>query len=51
MPVSLTCSDDPREKPFDGDVLIEGGRIAKVVAGRLEVDPADRPRADPGAAD
>jgi imidazolonepropionase-like amidohydrolase len=36
----LTCSADPDEKPFDGDVLIEDGRIAKVAAARLEVDPA-----------
>jgi imidazolonepropionase-like amidohydrolase len=34
----LTCSGDTRERPFDGDVLIEGSRIAKVVPGRLEVD-------------
>ena len=26
----LTCSGDPAEQPFDGDVLIEGNRIAKV---------------------
>ena len=36
----LTCSGDVDEKPLDGDVLIEGGRIAKVVQGRLDVDPA-----------
>lgn len=36
----LTCSGDPVEKPLDGDVLIEGNRIAKVSTGRLEVDPA-----------
>jgi imidazolonepropionase-like amidohydrolase len=36
----LTCSGDLGERPFDGDVLIEGNRIAKVVTGRLEVDPA-----------
>jgi imidazolonepropionase-like amidohydrolase len=36
----LTCSGDIRETPFDGDVLIEGSRIAKVVPGRLDVDPA-----------
>jgi imidazolonepropionase-like amidohydrolase len=36
----LTCSGDIDERPFDGDVLIEGNRIAKVVAGRLDVDPA-----------
>jgi imidazolonepropionase-like amidohydrolase len=36
----LTCSGDLGERPFDGDVLIEGSRIAKVVTGRLEVDQA-----------
>jgi imidazolonepropionase-like amidohydrolase len=39
----LTCSGDRgeiSERPFDGDVLIEGSRIAKVVPGRLEVDRA-----------
>jgi imidazolonepropionase-like amidohydrolase len=36
----LTCSGSGDEKPFDGDVLIEGSRIAKVVPGRLAVDPA-----------
>ncbi len=34
----LACSGDPAERPFDGDVLIEGSRIAKVSAGRLDVD-------------
>ena len=36
----LTCSGDASEMPFDGDVLIEGSRIAKVVQGRFDVDPA-----------
>ena len=39
----LTCAGDPAEKPADGDVLIEGNRIAKVTTGRtrmLDVDPA-----------
>jgi imidazolonepropionase-like amidohydrolase len=36
----LTCSGDPAEKPIDGDVLIEGNRIAKVAAGRLDAVPA-----------
>jgi imidazolonepropionase-like amidohydrolase len=36
----LTCSGGPDEKPFDGDVLIEGSRIARVAAGRLDVDAA-----------
>ena len=34
----LTCSGDPAERPFDGDVLIEGDRIAAVAPGRLAVD-------------
>jgi imidazolonepropionase-like amidohydrolase len=36
----LTCSGDPDEKPLDGDVLIEGNRIAKVTPGRLDVGSA-----------
>jgi imidazolonepropionase-like amidohydrolase len=36
----LTCSGDPGERPLDGDVLIEGNRIAKVATGRLDVAPA-----------
>ena len=36
----LTCAGDVNEKPFDGDVLIEGNQIAQVSPGRLEVDPA-----------
>jgi imidazolonepropionase-like amidohydrolase len=34
----LTCSGDPAERLADGDVLIEGNRIARVSSGRLEVD-------------
>jgi imidazolonepropionase-like amidohydrolase len=36
----LPCSGDPEEVPFDGDLLIEGDRIAGVFAGRAPVDPA-----------
>ena len=36
----LTCSGDADEKPFNGDVLIEGNRIARVAPGRIDVDPA-----------
>ncbi|MFC5752231.1 metal-dependent hydrolase family protein [Actinomadura rugatobispora] len=36
----LACTGDASEKPFDGDVLIEGDRIARVVEGRLDADPA-----------
>ena len=33
----LTCSGDPAERPFDGDVLLEGNRIARVSPGRLDL--------------
>jgi imidazolonepropionase-like amidohydrolase len=36
----LTCSGDPAELPLDGDILIEGNRIAKVTSGRLDLDAA-----------
>ena len=37
----LTCDGDPHEKPQDGDVLIEGNRIARVTKNRhLDIDPA-----------
>ncbi|MFA1546276.1 amidohydrolase family protein [Actinomadura chokoriensis] len=42
----LTCSGDPAERPFDGDVLIEDDRIARVAPGRLDVDPASARVAD-----
>ena len=35
----LTCAGGPDEMPADGDVLIEGNRIAKVARG-IDVDPA-----------
>jgi len=35
----VTCSGDSTERPFDGDVLIEGERIAGVFRGRAPVDP------------
>jgi imidazolonepropionase-like amidohydrolase len=34
----LSCAGDRSETPFDGDVLIEGNRIARVAAGRIEAD-------------
>lgn len=34
----LTCSGDPSEKPAEGDVLVEGDRIAAVSVGRMQVD-------------
>jgi imidazolonepropionase-like amidohydrolase len=36
----LACSSDPAARPFDGDVLIEGQRIARVSAGRMSVERA-----------
>src|SRR5262245_44145728 len=37
----VACSGDPAEAPFDGDVLIEGDRIAGVFRDRATVEPAD----------
>lgn len=37
----LTCSGDPAERPVDGDVLIEGERVAAVSHGRMDAT-ADR---------
>jgi imidazolonepropionase-like amidohydrolase len=36
----VACSGDPSEAPFDGDVLIEGDRIAGVFRGRAPVEEA-----------
>jgi imidazolonepropionase-like amidohydrolase len=36
----LACSSVPAQRPFDGDVLIEGTRIAHVSTGRMKVDAA-----------
>jgi imidazolonepropionase-like amidohydrolase len=36
----LGCSGDLTERPFDGDVLVDGERIATVAHGRLAVDEA-----------
>jgi imidazolonepropionase-like amidohydrolase len=36
----LACSGDPAEKPFDGDVMVEGSRIVEVAAGRIDADAA-----------
>lgn len=36
----LACTGGPAETPVDGDVLVEGDRIARVSEGRLEVDEA-----------
>jgi imidazolonepropionase-like amidohydrolase len=42
----VTCSGDPTERPFDGDILLEGDRIAGVFRGRAPVDPAGALRVD-----
>ena len=34
----LTCSGDPLERPADGDILLEGDRIAAVSQGRMDLD-------------
>ena len=36
----VTCSGDPTERPFDGDVLVDGDRIAEVFRGRAPIAPA-----------
>ena len=46
----VTCSGDPAERPFDGDVLIEGERIAGVFRGRAPVDQASTRVVDVGGA-
>jgi imidazolonepropionase-like amidohydrolase len=43
----VACSGDPTERPFDGDVLIDGDRIVEVYRGSAH-DDLDRA---PGAAD
>src|SRR5919106_1210191 len=35
----VSCSGDPTERPFDGDILLEGDRIAGVFRGRAPIDP------------
>lgn len=46
----LACSGDPTEQPFDGDVLLDGERIAAVAHGRLAVDEASVRVVDVGGA-
>lgn len=46
----LACTGDPTETPHDGDVLIEGERIAVVSHGRLDVDDATARTVDLGGA-
>jgi Pyruvate/2-oxoacid:ferredoxin oxidoreductase gamma subunit len=46
----LACDRDRDERPFDGDILIEGRRIARVSHGRLGIDPAGTRVVDLGAA-
>jgi imidazolonepropionase-like amidohydrolase len=35
----VACSGDPAERPFDGDVLLAGDRVAEVFRGRAPLDP------------
>ena len=46
----LSCTGDTAERPFDGDVLIEGDRIASVSRGPAGVDPGAARRIDVGGA-
>jgi imidazolonepropionase-like amidohydrolase len=34
----VACSGDPTERPFDGDVLVDGDRVADVFRGRAPLD-------------
>ncbi|MCK9899902.1 amidohydrolase [Parafrankia colletiae] len=34
----LACTGDPDERPVDGDILVDGNRIAQVSRGRLDLD-------------
>ncbi|OHV39011.1 MULTISPECIES: metal-dependent hydrolase family protein [Pseudofrankia] len=34
----LACTGDANERPFDGDILIEGNRVELVTPGRLDLD-------------
>jgi imidazolonepropionase-like amidohydrolase len=36
----VSCSGDVTERPFDGDILVDGEHIAGVFRGRAAVDPA-----------
>jgi imidazolonepropionase-like amidohydrolase len=42
----LSCTGDTGERPFDGDVLIEGEQIAGVSRGRMAVDASAARRID-----
>jgi imidazolonepropionase-like amidohydrolase len=46
----LACDGGRDERPFDGDVLIEDGRVAAVSHGRLDLDDAAARRVDVGGA-
>jgi imidazolonepropionase-like amidohydrolase len=46
----LTCSGDPTERPFDGDVLLEGDRIAGVFRGRAPIGAGTARLVDAGGA-
>jgi imidazolonepropionase-like amidohydrolase len=46
----LACDGGRDEQPFDGDILIEGDRIARVTHGRLDIDATAARRVDLGGA-
>jgi imidazolonepropionase-like amidohydrolase len=46
----VTCSGDLTERPFDGDILVEGDRIAGVFPGPAPVDPQSVLTVDAGGA-
>jgi imidazolonepropionase-like amidohydrolase len=46
----VSCSGDLTERPFDGDVLVEGDRIAGVFRGRAPIDGASVRTIDVGGA-
>lgn len=46
----LSCADGTDERPFDGDVLIEGERVAGVSRGRMSIGDGAARRIDVGGA-
>jgi imidazolonepropionase-like amidohydrolase len=46
----VACTGDPAERPFDGDVLLDGDRIGQVFRGRAQVGPGSAEVVDLGGA-
>ena len=42
----VTCSGDLTERPFDGDVLLDGDRVVEVFHGRASIDPGSAQTVD-----